>query len=105
MATKLNTNENATWATKILWNQHQANENKRVDNYKEGFCYNCARRNAVCATVADSCEDCFNKRDPSMILAQVSKEPKINQLCFYCGQYKPWVIQYNVRLCQKCFLA
>ena len=103
MATKLPSNKDSNWATKILWNKHQANEKKAVDNYKEGYCFNCARRQAVAATVTDMCEACFDKRDPESILAQVSKEPKINQLCFYCGKYKPWVIQYNVRLCQRCF--
>ncbi len=103
MATKLNNNAKSNWATKILWNRHQSNEYLKVDNYKEGYCFNCAERNAVCATVTDMCETCFDKRNPEGILAQVSKEPKIHQLCFYCGRYKEWIIQYNVRLCQRCF--
>ncbi len=102
MATKLPTNEKSNWATKILWNRHQANEYLKVDNYKEGYCFNCANRQAVSATITDMCEACFDKRNPEGILAQISKEPKIHQLCFYCGQYKEWVIQYNVRLCMRC---
>ena len=102
MATELNTNKGVNAATKHLWNSHQANEYLRVDNYKEGYCYNCASRKAVGATVTDMCEPCFAKRNPEGILAQVSKEASLWGLCFYCGEYKEWIIQYNVRLCQKC---
>lgn len=102
MATNLNSNKDSNWATKKLWELHQKKELTHVDNYKEGFCYNCTSRNVVAATVVDICPECFDKRDPAPILTTVSKEAKIHGLCFFCGKYKSWIVQYNVRICMRC---
>lgn len=99
MATKLPVNTN-TWDTKHLWNKHQADEFKKVNNYKEGYCYNCFKNRAVGATLVDICEKCFNKRGVETILAEVVE--KEYGLCFFCGDYHFHIMQYNVRLCERC---
>ncbi len=102
MPTELRTNAKANDYTKKLWNRHQDNEYLKVNHYKEGLCYNCFKDKAVAATVVDICEQCFDKRAYEAVLVMISEKPKLHQLCFFCGKYKQWVIQYNVRLCQRC---
>jgi len=91
-----------TDVAKKLWSVHQANEYKRVNEYKEGLCFNCFKYKAVGATIVDMCKECFDKRGSEAILTQITKEPKMHSLCFFCGKYKDWIVQYNVRLCQRC---
>ena len=92
-----------TDAQKRLWNRHQADEQKAVNAYKEGLCYNCFSNKAVCATLADMCETCFNKRGVETILAKVVE--KFYGMCYFCGKYKFPIVQYNIRLCQRCHEA
>lgn len=100
MATKLPTNENENWATKILWKKRQANEFTRVDNYKEGYCYNCFSRQAVSATLVDICKKCDHKKGREACLVNVVE--KYYGLCYFCGLYDFKIDQINVRLCMKC---
>ncbi len=41
MADKLDVNTGGTAAGKKIWDMHQADEQKHVNNHKEGFCWNC----------------------------------------------------------------
>jgi len=91
-----------TDVAKKLWRVHQENEYKRVNEYKEGLCFNCFKYKAVGATIVDMCQKCFYKRGSEAILTQITKEPIMHSLCFFCGKYQDYVIQYNVRLCERC---
>ena len=43
MADKLDVNTGGTAAGKKIWDMHQADEQKHVNNHKEGFCWNCEK--------------------------------------------------------------
>ncbi len=101
MAIKLPTNQNANWATKLLWKKRQANEFTRVDNYKEGYCFNCFSRQAVSATLVDICKKCDHKKGRDACLVNVVE--KYYGMCYFCGDYDFKIDQINVRLCQKCY--
>ncbi len=85
---------------KRLWEKHQSIEQKSVNSYKEGLCYNCFKNKAVSATLADICQECFDKRGTETILAMVVE--KFYGMCFFCGKYKFPIVQYNFRLCMHC---
>jgi len=101
MPTKLPVYGENNTATKKLWEVHQKNEYTRVNNYKEGLCYDCFSNRAVGATIVDVCTKCMEKRGTETILAVV----KMNHygLCLFCDSYQFSVFQINVRICQKCF--
>lgn len=79
---------------------HQKNEYTRVNNYKEGLCFNCFENNAVGALVLDICGDCAGKRGRETILVPI--KPVYYGLCYFCGTYKFNMEQINARLCHKC---
>lgn len=101
MGTVLPNNSNANWATKILWKNHQKDEYKHVDNYKEGLCYVCFSRKAVASTLMEVCSVCQSKKGREAILVQVGGQ-KMYGMCFICGAYKFKTYSLNVRICQSC---
>ena len=101
MATKLRVDTGPTHQGKKLWERHQKNEYKRVNQYKEGYCFNCFSNKAVAATIVTMCEKCFDKRGAETILAKITD--RAYGMCFFCGKYDFKTMQYNVRLCHKCF--
>lgn len=100
MATKLRVDKGPTAYGKILWDRHQKDEFKRVNNYKEGYCFNCFKNKAVGATLVTMCEKCFEKRGAETILNKVTD--RAYGMCYFCGIYDFKTMQYNVRLCQRC---
>ncbi len=101
MATKLPSNKDENWATKILWKRHQSNEFQRVDNYKEGYCFGCFTRKDAGATIVDVCLDCGMKRGHEPVLAKISE--KFYGYCMICGEYKFKLLHMNVRFCHRCY--
>lgn len=100
MATKLNVNTGNTDVGKKVWDLHQKDEYTRVNNYKEGMCYNCFENNAVSALVLNICGDCAGKRGRETILVPIKEE--MYGLCYFCGDYKFRIEQINGRLCNRC---
>jgi len=100
MATKLNTNERANFATKKLWGVHQKNEQTRVNNYKEGICFFCFKNRAVSASLSELCERCTKKGGTEAILAVLP--PKFYAMCHMCGEYKFKINVLNIRGCETC---
>ena len=100
MATKLDVNVGNTDLGKKIWNIHQNNEYTKVNNYKEGMCYNCFENNAVAALVLDICGDCAGKRGRETILVPIKQV--YYGMCYFCGDYKFNLEQINGRLCTKC---
>jgi len=100
MATKLDVNTGNTDLGKKIWDIHQNNEYTKVNNYKEGMCYNCFESNAVAALVLDICGDCAGKRGRETILVPIKQV--YYGMCYFCGDYKFNLEQINGRLCTKC---
>jgi hypothetical protein len=100
MATKLDVNVGNTDLGKKIWKIHQDNEYTKVNNYKEGMCYNCFESNAVAALVLDICGDCAGKRGRETILVPIKQV--YYGMCYFCGDYKFNLEQINGRLCTKC---
>jgi len=100
MATKLDVNTGNTDLGKKIWDIHQNNEYTKVNNYKEGMCYNCFENNAVAALVLDICGDCAGKRGRETILVPIKQI--YYGMCYFCGDYKFNLEQINGRLCTKC---
>ena len=100
MATKLDVNTGNTDLGKKIWDIHQNNEYTKVNNYKEGMCYNCFENNAVAALVLDICGDCAGKRGRETILVPIKQV--YYGMCYFCGDYKFNLEQINGRLCTKC---
>ena len=103
MATKLPVNTGGTDAGKKLWDKHQADEYKRVNQYKEGLCFNCFKSKALSATIVDICKKCGEKRGPETVLAYITQ--KYYGMCFFCGKYDNDINNLNVRLCEHCHLG
>ena len=100
MATKLNVNTGGTAMGDKIWDIHQRSEYTKVNNYKEGMCFNCFESNAVSALVLDICGDCAGKRGRETILVPIKQV--YYGLCYFCGTYKFNMEQINARLCHKC---
>jgi len=100
MATKLNINDGGTHIGKKIWQIHQRNEYTKVNNYKEGMCFNCFSTNAVAAVVSDVCGECAGKRGRETILVPIKQVPY--GMCHFCGLYKFNMEQINCRLCHRC---
>ena len=99
MATKLPVNVGSEAGDRI-WKKHQADEFKRVNEYKEGVCFNCFKNKALGAGLVDICHTCSEKRGPETVLAFVSQ--KFYGMCYFCGKYDNEINHLNVRLCQRC---
>ena len=100
MATKLNVDTGGEYVGKKLWENHQANEYTRVNNYKEGVCLNCLKVDAVSATIVTICGECAGKRGREPLLAKVSD--KMYGLCYFCGEHKFHIEEINGRFCHPC---
>ena len=84
-----------------LWNLHQKNEQTRVDNYKEGVCLLCFRKDVVSATVIDICGDCASKRGREALLVAIAD--KYYGMCYVCGLYRFHIENINARFCRPCY--
>ena len=100
MATKLNVNTGGTAVGDKLWNIHQKDEQKSVNNYKEGFCWMCEKKKSVAATLFQVCEHCRRNRGAEFTL--VTLADKGYDICFFCKKYKWDIKQINARLCYNC---
>lgn len=102
MATKLPVNVGSE-AGDRLWKKHQADEYRRVNEYKEGLCFNCWKNKAVGACIVDICKRCGDKRGGEAVLAFITQ--KYYGMCFFCGKYDNDINNINVRMCQHCHLG
>jgi hypothetical protein len=100
LATKLNVDTGGKYVGKKLWENHQANEYTRVNNYKEGVCLNCLKVDAVAATIVTICGECAGKRGREPLLAKVSD--KMYGLCYFCSEHKFHIEEINGRFCHPC---
>ena len=101
MATKLDVNTGGTKLGDKIWDIHQKNEYTKVNEYKEGMCFNCFKTGIpVGAGVNDICGDCAGKRGRETILVPI--KGVYYGMCHFCGKYKFNMEQVNVRLCQRC---
>jgi len=102
LATKLPVSGVGTYIGKKLWKIHQDDEYTHVDNYKEGKCWFCFKRNVVSAMVLDICKECVDKRG-SMEATLAAAGYKPYGLCSKCGKYKFDIHVLNLRVCISCF--
>lgn len=100
LADKLNVNTGGTAAGKKIWDMHQNDEQKRVNNHKEGFCWKCEKKKAVSATLFNVCGHCSRNRGREFTL--VTLADKGWDLCMFCGKYAFDIKQFNARLCYDC---
>ena len=101
MATKLPVNTGGYAVGKKLWEMHQKDEQKHVNNYKEGWCWRCEKKKAVAATLFHVCPHCRRNRGKEFTL--VTLADKGWDMCFFCGRYGWDIKQINARLCFGCF--
>ena len=61
MADKLDVNTGGTAAGDKIWEMHQKDEQKAVNNHKEGHCWNCEKRCQqhclTCVSIVEETED------------------------------------------------
>jgi hypothetical protein len=100
LADKLNVNTGGTAAGNKIWDMHQKDEQKRVNNHKEGFCWRCEKKKAVSATLFNVCEHCRRNRGHEFTLVTVAD--KGWDMCMFCGRYDWSIKQMNARLCYNC---
>jgi hypothetical protein len=100
VATKLNVNTGGTAAGDKVWEMHQKDEQKAVNNYKEGFCWLCEKKKAVAATLFNVCQHCRRNRGNEFSLVVVAD--KGWEYCMFCKNFKWDVKQINARLCHSC---
>jgi len=100
MADKLDVNTGGTAVGDKLWKMHQSDEQKRVNNHKEGFCWKCEKKKAVSATLFNICEHCRRNRGAEFLLVAVAD--KGWDMCMFCGKYTWDIKQMNARLCYSC---
>jgi hypothetical protein len=101
LADKLDVNTGGTDVGKKLWKMHQADEQKAVNNHKEGFCWKCEEKKAVSATLFNVCEHCRRNRGHEFTLVTVAD--KGWDMCMFCGKYSWDIKQMNARLCYSCY--
>jgi hypothetical protein len=102
MADKLNVNTGGTAAGNKIWDMHQKDEQKRVNNHKEGFCWKCEKKKSVAATVFQTCQHCRRNRGNEFLLVAIAD--KGWDICFFCSRYTWDIKQFNARLCHECHL-
>ena len=79
----------------------QKDEQTRINNYGEGWCYGCAKTDMVLTTLFYVCADCTRKRGRKGILA-ITKRIFRQELCDFCGYWKFNINQINCALCRTC---
>ena len=100
MAEKLDVNTGGTAIGNKLWDMHQKDEQKAVNNHKEGFCWRCEKKKAVSATLFTVCGRCRRHKDNVHTLVTVAD--KGWGLCMFCSKYSWDTKQLNARLCYNC---
>ncbi len=100
MADKLRVDTGGTPIGDALWKMHQADEQKHVNNHKEGFCWKCESKKAVSATLFNVCPHCRRNRGREFTL--VTLADKGWDMCMFCSRYDWDIKQINARLCYSC---
>ncbi len=100
MADKLSVNTGGTKIGEKLWENHQKDEQKAVNEHKEGFCWRCEKKKAVAATLFNVCKRCLKGKDNVHTLVTVAE--KGWDICMFHGKYDWGIKQINARLCHDC---
>jgi len=100
LADKLRLDSGGTDVGKKIIKMHQEDEQKAVNNHKEGFCWKCEKKKAVSATVFNVCQHCRRNRGNEFLL--VSMADKGWDICMFCSRYTWDIKQFNARLCYEC---
>jgi hypothetical protein len=100
LADKLNVDTGGTDVGKKLWKMHQDDEQKAVNNHKEGFCWKCEKKKSVAATLFNVCAHCRRNRGHEFLLVAVAD--KGWDMCYFCSRYTWDIKQMNARLCYEC---
>ena len=97
--------ERNSWGQKHENDKVQADDHTKINNYSEGFCYVCARRDLVLYTFMFICNSCYLKRGKKGLIKNII-EKKGEELCDICGIYRSdiynHVWQRNVCVCHAC---
>ena len=89
-------------ATRKIRKAVQADEQTRINNYSEGFCYGCSKTDKVLSTLIYMCGDCMDKRGTEGLMCLVTKKTSYE----LCDIHAGWVLndswQINCSLCDSC---
>lgn len=80
----------------------QADEQKRVNKYSEGFCYGCNKTDHIISTLFDVCHACRVKKGTEAVLSMPTRGKLKHALCDMCGVWKFDCTQVNASLCRPC---
>jgi hypothetical protein len=88
--------------TKKLRERVQADEQTKINNYSEGFCYGCSKIDKVLSTLVYVCGECMEKRGTEGIMAIIIKKHGY-ELCDIHGKWEfDDVWQLNISFCDSC---
>ncbi len=88
--------------TKKLRERVQDDEQTKINNYSEGFCYGCAKKDKILSTLIYACGVCMEKRGTEGVMSIVVKKHNW-ELCDIHGEWKfDDVWQINISFCDSC---
>lgn len=88
--------------TRKLRERVQDDEQTKINNYSEGFCYGCSKKDKIISTLIYACGDCMEKRGTEGVMSIVVKKHNW-ELCDIHGDWKfDDVWQINISFCDSC---
>lgn len=89
-------------ATRKIREAVQTDEQTKINNYSEGFCYGCSTYDKVISTLIYMCGGCMEKRGTEGLMCLVTRKTSWE----LCDIHAEWVFndswQINCSLCDKC---
>ena len=88
--------------TQKLRERVQDDEQTKINNYSEGFCYGCSKIDKVISTLVYVCGECMEKRGVEGLMCLVVKKHNW-ELCDICADWEfNDVMQVNISFCDSC---
>ena len=88
--------------TKKLRERVQKDEQTKINNYSEGYCYGCSKIDKVLSTLIYMCAECMEKRGTEGLMCLVTRKTSWE----LCDIHADWVFnevwQINCSLCDSC---
>ncbi len=89
-------------ATKKIRDRVQNDEQTRINNYSEGYCYGCSKVDKILSTLVYVCSDCMEKRGVEGLMC-INVRKHNYELCDICGIWKfDNISQINISFCDSC---
>lgn len=88
--------------TKNLRERVQEDEQTKINNYSEGYCYGCSKVDKILSTLIYMCGECMEKRGTEGLMCLITKKTSWELCDIHAGWEFNDIWQINASFCDTC---